>query len=213
MTSLEIKSRVLFLLDDEDADYWTESDVYQAISAGQLEIFKRGLAIFIQNNSKLPYILTPFQKETDAAAAGKKNKFPPSFQHLISARYEHNVAAMTSAALPVIIQKKDYNFYSDRKNPYFQGADKGPVGWYSIDASGDECLEIETTDTNYGMIQLNYLKTPDAINESVNPEINTTAHESLVQYAYASLLLRDEQFQASAAEMNKFNQMLAGVIL
>ena len=214
MTSPEILARVLFLLDDVDGEYWTEDDVYDAIDAAQKEIFKRALAVFKAQpkGGKLLDILRPFIKETSAVAAGEKNTFPPGFEHLLGAKYEHNVVTMTAAALPVIIQEQDDNFYIDRKNPYFSGGDENPIGWMSTQDNGDSCLEIETTDTDYGMIQLVYLRKPATITDSQNPELRDIVHNSLVQYTYSSMLLKDEQFQASASEMKKFETMFAGVI-
>lgn len=213
MTSPEILTRVLFLLDDEDADYWTEDDVYKAINAAQLEIFKRALAVFIaKKGGKLLDILRPFYKETSVVSASKKNTFPAGLEHLLGAKYEHNVSSFSGDEVPVIIQEQDDNFYIDRDNPYFSGGDENPIGWMSTQDNGDSCLEIETTDSNYGMIQLVYLRKPNTITSSVDPDLRDIVHDSLVQYTYSSMLLKDDQFQGSALEMKKFDTMFAGVI-
>lgn len=183
MTTAQMVAEVRTKLDEAAAGLWTDTEIYRALNNGQ-----------IMTASKLH--------------AQKKFGF-------LNELYSSKVALISDLTLPT-----DYWQYIDsavdNKPCLLRTGDKfNKEGNYYLTGDDDQRYIYLNGSSIYfnlvftGYYWLNYYKKPTEVAVSVNSILDDRIHPSLVQYAFADLLLKDEKHEQSALEFQKYNQMVA----
>ena len=182
--------------------FFTNTDVYNALTNAQREVVKFAYAKFI-STGKLSDCLGTIRTESTALSvlfAGTTPyawaEVPTNFLYLISARY-----SITSVWHGVGIVHKNPDFESRYiNNVYATPTASDPIGWL-------ESSNINFIPTNGTTAYITYLKDPGVISASADPLVLASVYKALVNYAVAEVLMREripEALQQSALLFKEF---------
>jgi len=188
--------RVQTLLDDLDSEYWTEADIYRALTDGQqtvitflLSVFKIKSAQNIYEN--VPEVLRPLL--TTQSGATQTDTLPADFLDILSCK--------VNGSEPAYQRSKNKINHFDKADTYMTG------NYFALIGSQ---IVFEDTITSY---DFDYIKKPSDITAVVNPTLHTIAHIPITQYAYADLLRKDEKIEQAISQLNIFNQMMQTIYI
>lgn len=182
MTTAEMLARVRTLLDEASAGFWTDAEVYYALTDGQIETINILIKMFEQTN-ELPKALIPLGKTQTGSGTAS---LAADFLYPVSM-----VATLNS--VPIFI--RGFGKHRDHliENTYLASSSTQPYAYFQ----GSQVV-LETTLA----WALDYIKKPADIESGVDPTIGAGAHDAIVQYAFAYILRKIKDPRAD----NEFNK-------
>ena len=193
MTSVEMLARLRTLLDETPEGFWNDDeDCYPALSIAQLEVIK---AITPYKSIALRTVLQRSVQTAKTFAVNDGLSLPIDF-FLIYSIKANAVGGTEHPAYDRITR----NEFED--NPYLSS--ENDRLFYTISGtSGALKLFFETAFTN-GSITMDYITKPEDITSSVNPELDSIAHNAIVWYAFAYSLQKAKLPSDEAMKMYDF---------
>lgn len=191
--SKALKAKVRTSLDESSAGFWTDTEIYTALSDGQREIINILLTLYkqrnkITENEKLPEVLRSILATT-TTATGTQN---------LPADYLTYLALyITTTNIPIYVRSDGIERHQ-RLNTYLTSTSTQPY----VSISSTQVVH-ETGSLAWTM---DYLKTPTELSDSADPSLPSLAFEAMVSYALAFLLGKDENPRATQ-EFQTFFQL------
>lgn len=211
MTSGTMLSSLRTLLDEASAGFYTDSELYNALSFGQREcvyyfsnLFKK--ARELNPSEPLHRFLKPLvDSETDTATVNEIFQFNSNPIFILNASYKNST--LDSTFKPCFI--RDEGGIYDLDNDYLKPSVNSPTvemyntgNWYYR-------FRPDFDNTEGGDYIINWVKEPTDITSVINPIVAEDLHNAIVQYAFSFILRKDSRMQESGAELQKFYQMLS----
>lgn len=213
MIATSMLARVRELIDEVSSSFWTDSNLYIALSEAQRQLVNLSLATYkmklLMNPSEpLPEVLRPLYEEVANLAFGTTGvssvALPADFLFDLHVEYDDNSSAPIPAYKIGITPNRKFSL----SNTYL-GSNQSQF-YYWID---DENLNFGTVVSGTGSYRLTYLKKPTEIDATpTNPVLPTFTHEALCQYAVAEALKKDKEYQAAQIFYNTFLQLAQNFI-
>lgn len=198
MTKIEMLARARTLLDESSASFWTDVEIYAALTDGQQEVTNYFLNLFIRMRERnkivdLPLSLRPLLVSADdSILTGDTDSLPATFMFDVDVSY--GVTAITKK--PAF--KREYSVSSHLKaNTYTSATDY----YYSIDSTNIVFEYLPNGDHYYTLV---YLRTPTAISAAVEPILPVQTHSAIVHWAVSQMLLKDQRAQESQLYTQNF---------
>jgi len=185
-------SRLRTLLDESQAAFWTDVEMYAALTDGQREVADMLMTLYKQKSTLNPNEELPANLRTLIATTtgtGTQN---------LPADYWRYLTIYTSTA-PVLVRIDGLTKGTLKNNVYTASSSGFP--YCSFNAT-QVVLETSVAWT------LEYIKTPTAIAVAVQPTLPDPTHNAIVQYALCELLIKDQKVQEANLEYQKFMQMV-----
>lgn len=181
MTSAIALARVRTLLDESSSGFWSDDEIYRALTSGQNELINYKISEF-KSTKLVPEILRPLIENT--TGAGTAN-LPSDYLHYIDIYVD---------STPVFVRDiTSRSHYSN--NSFLASASTQPYCYFT-----NSQIVFETS-VNWTM---DYIKKPTDISVSQNPTLDDRAMNAVLQYAFAELLKKDSDARAN----NEFVQFL-----
>lgn len=206
MTSVELKNRVRTLLDESAATngFWSDDEIYKALSDGQMEVLTQMLKRYNEKEMLLPEafrtLVSNYQQLSITSAV---NPLPNDFLFLICIRYA--VASNdVNDRKPALIRGNDFNKYYHRGNGYLSSS----IGQPYCTITGLNIV-FEDSPVGSGSFDFDYIKKPETVDASNDPELPDFTHNAMVQYAFATLLKKDSRNTDAHQEYEVFQKMVS----
>jgi hypothetical protein len=190
MLNTEMLARVRTLLDEASAGFFTDAEIYSALTDGQKQVANFLLSKF-QNYQKLPEPLRPLLVNP-VASSGTSINVPADYWHDFSLKYGSSVGAKQVAIkreLKDIAQVEDNSYLTDF--------------YYTIDS---DTINFGISGTQY--YTLIYLKKPTAIDGSTQPILSESSHSAIVHWATAQMFIKDQKIPESQVMMKNYMEEL-----
>lgn len=207
MTTAEMLAKLGMMLDETAAAFWTDVQKYEELAEGQNEIVKMALDR-MWGSMEVPFVLSKQVKSIDVST--------------VSLAYY----ALQADELYTIAIKYDQNGggtkYPCRLLGVNRNVDYDIDNTFSAPTASDPIAEFRTVSTTAGWYfnpattgsfaaTTKYIKEPADIASGTEPELPSTAHNAIVQFAFATLLSKDEDTTTrarSTEELQKFYKMV-----
>lgn len=202
-------TKVRTLLDEDSAGFWTDDQIYNALTDGQKEVINILLKVYRAKKAIGGSLSEPLRslistKAVDPIAAGEGISIPSDYLDVIEIWYD-STGGTESIVYVVDGQSKKTNFLEN--NHYMQGDKVVAFLGYNKDKDQKE-FSFSTISTGNAKGTLVYLAMPTDIASEQNATLPGQTHKTIVQYAYADILRRDEDPRASN-EYQQFLQMVS----
>lgn len=220
----QLLSRVRTAVEEATASFYTDAEIYQALTDGQRQVANYLHSLWLKSGKKvMPKGLTPLvlhssgtTSEDSTGYVGVTYVTITNMWELISAFYSGDSA--TLKAQPCEIREYDKDF----TNMYMTTAD----GSYNSFMTATLYRPYAFVKTKYastydvsvfflppksgtaGVAYYTYLKFPTAIDGSTEPILAQPTHDAIAQYAIAFILNKDERTQESQFAYAQFEKML-----
>lgn len=180
--SKALKAKVRTLLDESSAGFWSDTEIYNALSDGQREIVNIILSMYKQRsaitaNEKLPEVLRNVFATTNSATGT---------QNLPTDYLTYLALYITTTNVPIYVRSEGIDKHQ-RVNTYLASSSSQP--YVSISAT----QVVNETSVTW---QMDYIKTPTDLSDSADPSLAPLAYQAMVSYAVAFLLNKDENQRA-----------------
>ena len=183
MTTAEMLAHVRMKLDEDSAAFWSDAQIYQSLTNGQLQLS----TILVDKESPLANPLIKNISASYSTTTEPSDMLKP--------------IGLEVSSVPYLIRTGKR--FDKERNSYLAGTASSPyVYFYKGYLDFDPTLIA-------GTYTLEYYKLPDDIDSGVEPTLRSQTHPAIVQYAVADLLLRDEKFQEASLEFNEYEKMVA----
>lgn len=191
--ALTVKVRTA--LEETTAGFFLDAEIYTALADAQREIIGHLLAVFkVKQKMKIdepcPTVLTPLLNST-VAAAGTQN-LPTDYLDVLF------IKDSTASNVQIKIRGMSSAYPAEMANTYLASTSAQPFCYINATQVVFE--------TSLSWI-MTYFKIPTDPSGSVDPTLNSMAHNAMVQYAFAFMLEKDHDERAGE-EFNKFYQLL-----
>lgn len=214
MTSLELKTALLELLDEESGGFYSDSLIYSALTAGQRDLINKSLAQLIALRSaglsREIESLKPLIDYLSGTIPAGSNSFtlPGDYMMYRAVRY----VPSDSASDPVPAIERPPSVFNDvlKFNSLTQSTILQP--FFKVTAT-KIVFEYSVPPGQLGAYELDYYKIPSPVTEAINPILNAYTHEAIKQFAYAYLLRADRRIEESIKAHNKYLEMLKEVLI
>jgi hypothetical protein len=210
MTSAEMNTRVRTLLDESSAAFWSDAQIYVALTEGQNAIIREALSYYITRGEYtgfVPSILKPLIASTGTTATTSTASYSLPADFLYEIRVEFNPTA-TATLYPT--RKRDNSaskqFLAD--NTYM--ANVSPNEYFYSVFGGN--LVFSTVPTASGGYDLHYIKQPADLASGTDSELADIAHDVIVNFAMHSLLIKDQLYQEALAHFETGMRQLASLL-
>lgn len=182
--SKALKAKVRTSVDEASAGFWTDTEIYTALSDGQREIVNMILSMYrqrsaINENEKLPEVLRSVLATTNSATGT---------QTLPADYLTYLALYVNSTNVPIFVRSDGVDRHQ-RVNTYLTSSSSQP--YVSITATQ---VVHETGSLAW---QMDYIKTPTDLSDSADPSLPPLAYQAIVSYAIAFLLNKDENPRAT----------------
>lgn len=186
--------QVRIQLEETSAAYYTDAEVFSALTLGQQEIVGSLITMYKQRvainpEEKLPRILRALVNST-TAATGTQN-LPTGF-------LDYLAIYVTGTYLPIRVRPDGYQKYFEKGNTYLASSSTQPFCSFT---SSQIVLE-----TSVEWI-MDYIKTPSDMTTDVDPTLDSAAYSALVEYATAYLLMKDSMMQEASYHLERYIQL------
>ena len=180
MTSAEMLARARTLLDESSASFWTDAEVYAALTDGQKQV-ANFLMSKVQNYQRLPEGLRPLITSlVSSETTYDYEALPSDFWYDIDLRY----GVTAGAKYPAIRRElKDASFMIG--NTYLS-----EDFYYTINS---EYINFEAQQGDDHYYTLIYLAHPTDISALVEPILEGNTHSPIVHWAVSQMLLKDQR--------------------
>jgi len=188
MTTAEAVTRLRSVLDESVAAFWTDTEIYSALTQGQLAVISLMTDIYLvksrYTNEDIPVHLLPLANLVSGSLSVTQYKFtlPTKFYTDISVKYNPT----GGAAEPCYKRKISSRHFDDRDNSYLTGH------YYSITNTELVFEEVAAATAYY---QMWYLALPDDIDATHNPAVIDTTMTYVLEYALALLLNKEKRLE------------------
>ena len=170
-------ARLRTLLDETPEGFWDDNtDCYPALSIAQLEVIK---AIAPHKSIALRTVLQRAKQELKDFAVDTGLDLPSDFYMMYSIK-----ANATGSTQYPAYERTERNDFED--NPYLSS--NSDRLYYTISGTNNKLKIYFEVDFVQGYITMDYITKPADITASVEPELDSIAHNAIMQYAYAYLL-------------------------
>lgn len=181
-------ARVRTLVDESSAGFWTDTEIYSALTDGQKQVANFLLAKF-QNYQRLPEPLRPLLVNP-VASFGTSITVPADYWYDFSLKY---------------------GSASDNKQVAERREIKGIAGIEDNSYLTDFYYTVDSDTINFGIsgaqyYTLIYLKKPTAIDGSTQPILEESSHSAIVHWATSQMLLKDERPQEAQIYINLYEK-------
>lgn len=187
MTSTEALARVRTLLDEASTGFWTNTEVYSALTDGQKEVANIVLSIYRVRREanpleKMPTILINLLTNVTGTNKSSSVEKPNDFWQLSSAKFAR-ITGETEKTCIVKIYDDEYlrsvdNLYSKPSKGFPHVYDFGTtIEFNPSSSSGDYTIY--------------YFKKTTDIDENTEPILPEETHNAIVQYAYEEVIVKD----------------------
>lgn len=207
-------TRVRSILDEANAGYWSDAEIYSALSDGQAEVTNYALSVYQgkfkqDRGTNIPITLNNLIKTVSTTLSVSNTvTLPTDYKLLVSVSLAYN-GSLTKA--PVFITQNDSINNFENANTYLKPSISN-LQCYVDSNSGLHLLKLVTAIAN-DPIEYVYVAMPSAISSTVEPTITEIAHNAIISFACARLLLKDEQVARSQAEIANFFQLMQQEVL
>lgn len=214
MTSSVMLTELRTLLDEAQAGFYENTELYQALTDGQKNVTYYFLNLFkkqreMNTSLQLNRFLLPLSiSKNDTAVILEEITFDNSPMIILNAEYR-NITNIGNYYPCFVLDPNAVDFNHRLQNEYLKPTDKSPSvfmyyngGWkYKFLPAFDNSLG--------GDYILNYLKEPTSISASIEPILAEETHNAIVQWAFSFILRKDDKTQQSAMEHQKYLQMVS----
>lgn len=189
-------------LDESSASFWTDAEIYEAITEGQRQVANFVLTVYktkrqINPLEEVPEALRKLITKKEDSVAGTSDTLPTDFLYCLDVEYgtfeikypAYNLTTpyLTHSLANTYLSSTRYYRITDTEIIFDNGS--GTVYWTLI-----------------------YLKTPTDIDGSTQPVLGELTHEAVCTYATAEMLNKDQNFNEASLFMNKFFKLTAQLI-
>ncbi len=211
MTSATMLAKVRTLLDEASAGLWSDSEIYEALTEGQLAVAQYLLNLFKKTREFKPGLRGLLKEQQGATNSGyisygDATADIPDFWDFFSLRIDNDSSGTEYEAR---ILTRDEYFQDYESGGYWQATKGSPIAYVYVSSTTPLnriiFLPSPATTATY---TLEYFKKPTDISSSIEPILGEETHPAIVQYAFADVLRKDELITQSQAEFNKFYEML-----
>ena len=215
MTSAEMLARVRTLLDESSAAFFTDAEIYSALSDGQREVTNFALGVYrqlrAQNvNSQIPEAIKELITTATGtiAAAGLTANLPADYLEWIRADLAHTAGSVD--AYPCYYRENTLGAFASA-NTYLAENITNQQHYFTINATQVVFFTpgAVSVGSSYTFV---YFKKPTEISGAVQPILSDFTHEAIVQYAYAYILGKDQRTTEASNEYGKFRDYLARLV-
>ena len=206
MTRTEMLANVRTSIDEATASFWTDTEIYLALTNGQQEAANYFLNIYkVKSKDDLsvpiPQPLEVLYKVASATTTTGIVDKPSDYWHLLSASYAYT-GGLTGTFYNCRIERFSASMFFNINNTYLAATATSPIVYDVYSTSHKFYFRPDTSGT--GAYALNYLKTPTAITASVDPELAVQTHTAIVHFAVAQMLLKDQRPQEAQLFLQNF---------
>lgn len=188
MTSTEMLARTRTLLDEASAGFFTDAEIYSALTDGQKQVATVLMTIYMKAQKRFPEVLRPLI-QTPVTSSGTSISLPSDFWFDISLKFgsaSNNKQTAYRKELKEIPENEDNTYLN---NEFY----------YYINSS---TLTFGISGTQY--YTFTYLIKPTAISASVEPILQENSHSAIVFWATAQMLIKDAKVQESQVMMKNY---------
>ncbi len=185
-------ARIRTYLDEASAGFWTQDEIYKALTDGQREVISFVLAIYKQKiavnpDEKLPEVLRSCFYTTGGVGSGV---LPAGFLFPLS---------VYTSTVPVYIRPDGIQRGASKLNTYLTSSSTQPFCSFS----GTQIV-FETSVT----WTMEYLSLPlNDIDATHDPALSAISYNAIIEYATAFLLNKDENQRAQQHLSKFFNEV------
>ncbi|MFC2135986.1 hypothetical protein ACFLTH_15325 [Bacteroidota bacterium] len=190
MTYTVMLAKLRTLLNEASASFWSDTELYASLTDGQQEVANYLVALWKSKGGDLPEALKKLF-DTDTGTGTKT----------LETDFWIPLTVYTST-LPVLIREDGDEKSTLKYNTYTSSSATQP---YCYINATQIVLETSVTWT------MEYLKAVTAIDGSTNPILTADTHETVVQFAFAEMLKKDNDPRAEA-EFQKYLTMVRGLL-
>ena len=201
MTRTDMLARVRTLLDEASASFWTDTEIYSALADGQQEVANYLVINYrkakdLNPSAEIPPSLVPlYNTSTSTTASGLINK-PTGFWHLLYALYAYSGGTSYNCR----IQPLSPSLYFDLDNTYLTPSSIDPAIYQAPTSQ----LYFKPTPIGTATYTIGYIKLPDAISVSTDATLPVQTHQSIVHWATAQMLFKDQRPQEAQIHLQNF---------
>jgi hypothetical protein len=204
MTSTEMLARVRSLLDEASASFWSDSEIYSALTDGQQSIANYFYNLYILRSSEkqdvpIPKVLEKLYTASSGTTATSNVAKPSGYWHLISAKYAYDDTIKYNCR----IEKISSATFSNLDNTYLSATNTSPVIYEDYSASSVDFYFSPPPNVTAGY-KIYYLKFPSAISGSSEPSLDVLVHDAIVDYAMFKLLMKDQRPNEAQVYLQKY---------
>lgn len=190
MTSAEMLARLRTLLDESPEGFWDDdADCYPALSIAQLEVIK-SLAPF--KSLALRSVLQRSAQTSLTFVQDTGLDLPADFYMIYSIK-----ANATGGDEHTAYDRVTRNDFED--NPYMSSA--ADRLFYTISGTSGALKLYFETDFSGGSVTMDYITKPEDMTATVDPELDSIAHNAIIYYAFAYLLQKAKINSSNALAM------------
>jgi len=217
MTTAEMLTRIRTFLDEASASFWSDTEIYSALADGQNEVISICLNFYrakkeVNSRTELPQVLTALHTHVADTNLTGIVTAPADYLFLLGGYYSDDTPTQSPKAFTV----KDYglNYFHDYYNTYLAPTANDPIAIVANTSGGVLSIYFIPAPTGGDTAQyaFEYLRKPTAIASGVNPTLSVFAHNAIVTYAFAQLLLKDDRMQEAQAQYQIFINMVQNFI-
>lgn len=210
MTSPQLNVKVRTFLDESSEDFFSDDEIYTALSSAQLEIANVLSQAWKQKHRIDPFTPVPITlqglitTESGTIALGTNSvSWTNTPLAVISCFWQHN-GAVDADTTPAVEISQGENSYRLIQNPLL--AD-GNFYWWN-----QTTLYVNPKSTSVlAEYNVTIIDTPTDIGVSTNPEIGDVAHDALCERALW-LLMKDEQTALATQHLTLYSKLIQGLM-
>jgi hypothetical protein len=216
MTTATVLASVRTLLDEANASYWENTEVYQSLTDAQnamcglaLSVYQTKLNATSNGDVDIPLILEPLHTTKSGTLPFGQDTItlPNPVLSVISVQYNPNA---TTPLYPVRMRERSEASVFQKSNSYL-----GSIGNdYYVRFKGNIILIFETASAfDYAGYSIEIIAQPIDISASVDPILPDITQLSLVEFAFSKLLAKDQRTQESSDAFNKFMSLSQPLVI
>ncbi len=205
MISTAMLALVRTWLQESTAAFWSDAEVYTALSTGQRELVRMAVKDYEQLSIVNPttdvlHILVPLQKAGAITITSSSGSLPSDYLHLISGTF----TPTGGSATPILRRRQNSATAASQVNTFLTGT--AAHEYYAWVAGTSLTLE---TSGLAGTANIAYISIPVDIDATHNATIPDDFHNAVCQFAYGQLLKKteDETQKKSQIEYDQFQMM------
>lgn len=192
MTSAQLLARCRTLLDESSAGFFTDAEIYSALTDGQKEVAN---VLVTENKQRLPETLRPLV--TTASTSGASITLPATFWIDLTLKFGSTSGNKQTAYREEVKSLPDREDNSYLNNEFY----------YYID---DSTLYFGKAGTQY--YTFTYLVKPTTIDGSTEPILEASSHNAIVFWATAQMLFKDQRPQEAQTLMKSYKDELQTLV-
>lgn len=207
MTTANMLSRVRTSLDEASASFWTDAEIYSALTDGQQETANYFLSLYkaksVNNiGAVLPQPLESLLKNKIDTTVSSGVTKPTDYWHLVSAKWAYTgglVGTYYPCRIEGLSSIRDFNL----ANTYLAATETFPTVYEAYSGSAILFWFLPAP-SGTGAYNISYISVPTTISSSVDPILPASTHTAIVHWAVAQMLSKDQRPQEAQLFMQNF---------